>query len=264
MKIEFHKYHGTGNDFILIDDREEQIDTGDTQGIRNLCERRFGIGADGLILLRNHSDGDFEMVYFNSDGRESSMCGNGGRCILGFAKKLGLIDREARFKAIDGWHRGKLPDEGIASLEMQLVKAPEEQAPEQVHVDTGSPHWVWFRDIQEAEFVHAAHAVRHSARFEEEGINVNFVKRLRDGKLQVRTYERGVEAETYSCGTGVVAAALAAHEQSDDKMRNTYVVETKGGLLSVSFQYLEGSYQNIWLTGPFTHVFEGFTHWPSK
>lgn len=263
MRVQFHKYHGTGNDFIIIDDREERIDVQDTEAIRTLCDRRFGIGADGLILLRKHNEGDFAMVYFNSDGRESSMCGNGGRCIMGFARKLGLIDQEARFWAIDGWHRGKITDEDMASIEMQISVPPESQAPNQVYVNTGSPHWVWFRDITDGEFTLAAHAVRHSARFEEEGINVNFVKEMSQGRLLVRTYERGVEAETYSCGTGVVAAALAAHAESEKKDRETYIIETKGGILTVSFTYTPDlGYQNIWLTGPFAHVFEGFTHWP--
>ena len=208
MIIEFYKYQGTGNDFIMIDDREKEFDLTDNDLIAALCERRMGIGADGLILLREHDTLDFEMIYFNADGKQSSMCGNGGRCIIAFAQMLEMTENETTFTAIDGEHKGRLMDDGIY-LQMQDVKKIEGVGDGLV-LNTGSPHYIEM--VDELDYIDVdkqGRKIRNSAPFKKDGINVNFV--LDASELQVRTYERGVEAETLSCGTGVVATAIAMH-----------------------------------------------------
>lgn len=224
-----------------------------------LCHRRFGIGADGLILLRLHREYDFEMVYYNSDGRQSSMCGNGGRCIARFAADLGIAGNNYRFLAIDGPHEATVNEEEV-SLKMRDVKQIE-QVNDDWFADTGSPHYVQFRTAPDyLEIVKEAHGIRYSDRFAEKGVNVNFVD-LGQDSIYMRTYERGVEDETYSCGTGVTAAALVSHS-SGRMNRNTIKVRTKGGNLSVKFETdKQGGYQNIWLTGPATFVYKGQINW---
>ena len=253
MIIEFYKYQGTGNDFIMIDDREKEFDLTDNDLIAALCERRMGIGADGLILLREHDTLDFEMIYFNADGKQSSMCGNGGRCILSFAQMLELTENETTFMAIDGEHKGRLMDDGIY-LQMQDVKKIEGVGDGLV-LNTGSPHYIEM--VDELEYIDInkqGREIRNSATFKKEGINVNFV--LDSSELQVRTYERGVEAETLSCGTGVVATAIAMHYANC--IEETLVsVKTKGGELTVSFEEFNGGYRNIWLIGEVSMVFAG-------
>ena len=253
MIIEFYKYQGTGNDFIMIDDREKEFDLTDNDLIAALCERRMGIGADGLILLREHDTLDFEMIYFNADGKQSSMCGNGGRCILSFAQMLELTENETTFMAIDGEHKGRLMDDGIY-LQMQDVKKIEGVGDGLV-LNTGSPHYIEM--VDELEYIDInkqGRKIRNSATFKKEGINVNFV--LDSSELQVRTYERGVEAETLSCGTGVVATAIAMHYANC--IQETLVnVKTRGGELTVSFEEFNGGYRNIWLSGEASMVFAG-------
>jgi diaminopimelate epimerase len=254
MIIRFHKYQGTGNDFILIDNRARLIALTNAQ-VAILCDRRFGIGADGLMLLEPQAGHDFKMVYYNSDGAESTMCGNGGRCITAFAKQLGLISDKASFLAIDGSHDATINEENIVSLEMQYVTSIE-RFTDHCILNTGSPHYIlWSNDVQEEDVVERGRAIRHQPEFEPKGINVNFVQR-RDGDIYVRTYERGVEDETYSCGTGVTAAAIAS---SDDKTGNFSIdIETPGGMLNVSFTKTgASSARNVILTGPATFVFEG-------
>lgn len=208
MIIEFYKYQGTGNDFIMIDDRESTFDITDNKLIAALCERRMGIGADGLILLRNHPSLDFEMIYFNSDGNQSSMCGNGGRCIIDFAAMLEVIKTETTFMAIDGEHKGQFLGDTIA-LQMQDVAEIVGEGDGLV-LDTGSPHYIeMVDDLQYIDVNKEGRRIRNSAPFKKEGINVNFVQD--SSEIEVRTYERGVEEETLSCGTGVVATALAMH-----------------------------------------------------
>ena len=253
MIIEFYKYQGTGNDFIMIDDREKEFDLTDNDLIAALCERRMGIGADGLILLREHDTLDFEMIYFNADGKQSSMCGNGGRCILSFAQMLELTEDETTFMAIDGEHKGRLMDDGIY-LQMQDVKKIEGVGDGLV-LNTGSPHYIEM--VDELDYIDVdkqGRKIRNSAPFKKDGINVNFV--LDASELQVRTYERGVEAETLSCGTGVVATAIAMHYANciEETLVN---VKTKGGELTVSFEEFNGSYRNIWLSGEASMVFAG-------
>jgi len=253
MIIEFYKYQGTGNDFIMIDDREKEFDLTDNDLIAALCERRMGIGADGLILLREHDTLDFEMIYFNADGKQSSMCGNGGRCIIAFAKMLEITESETTFMAIDGEHKGRLMDDGIY-LQMQDVKKIEGVGDGLV-LNTGSPHYIEM--VDELEYIDVnkqGRKIRNSAPFKKEGINVNFVLDASD--LQVRTYERGVEAETLSCGTGVVATAIAMHYANciEETLVN---VKTKGGELTVSFEEFNGGYRNIWLSAEASMVFAG-------
>jgi diaminopimelate epimerase len=253
MIIEFYKYQGTGNDFIIIDDREKEFDLTDNDLIAALCERRMGIGADGLILLREHDTLDFEMIYFNADGKESSMCGNGGRCIIAFAQMLEMTGNETTFMAIDGEHKGRLMDDGIY-LQMQDVKKIEGVGDGLV-LNTGSPHYIEM--VDELDYIDVnkqGRKIRNSAAFKKDGINVNFV--LDANELQVRTYERGVEAETLSCGTGVVATAIAMHYANciEETLVN---VKTKGGELTVSFEEFNGGYRNIWLSGEASMVFAG-------
>jgi diaminopimelate epimerase len=253
MIIEFYKYQGTGNDFIMIDDREKEFDITDNGLIAALCERRMGIGADGLILLREHEAFDFEMIYFNADGKQSSMCGNGGRCIIAFAQMLEMIENETTFMAIDGEHKGKLMDDGIY-LQMQDVKEIEGVGDGLV-LNTGSPHYIEM--VDELEYIDVnklGRKIRNSTPFKKEGINVNFV--LDSSELHVRTYERGVEAETLSCGTGVVATAIAMHYANciEETLVN---VKTKGGELTVSFEEFNGVYRNVWLSGEASMVFAG-------
>jgi len=253
MIIEFYKYQGTGNDFIMIDDREKEFDLTDNDLIAALCERRMGIGADGLILLREHDTLDFEMIYFNADGKQSSMCGNGGRCIIAFVQMLEMIEDETTFMAIDGEHKGRLMDDGIY-LQMQDVKKIEGVGDGLV-LNTGSPHYIEM--VDELDYIDVdkqGRKIRNSAPFKKDGINVNFV--LDANELQVRTYERGVEAETLSCGTGVVATAIAMHYANciEETLVN---VKTKGGELTVSFEEFNGGYRNIWLSGEASMVFAG-------
>ena len=253
MIIEFYKYQGTGNDFIIIDDREKEFDLADNNLIAALCERRMGIGADGLIILREHDSLDFEMIYFNADGGQSSMCGNGGRCIIAFAQMLEMIESETTCMAIDGEHKGRLMDDGIY-LKMQDLKEIEGVG-DGLMMNTGSPHYI--KMVDDLEYINVdkeGRKIRNSAPFKKDGINVNFV--LDANELQVRTYERGVEAETLSCGTGAVATAIAMHYANC--IEDTLVkVNTKGGELTVSFEEFNGSYRNIWLSGEVSMVFAG-------
>ncbi len=253
MIIEFYKYQGTGNDFIMIDDRKNAFNINDYNLIASLCERRMGIGADGLILLRNHTKYDFEMIYFNSDGHQSSMCGNGGRCIIAFAQLLEIIKNETTFLAIDGEHKGQLLGDAIA-LQMQDVSEIVGEGDGLV-LDTGSPHYIkMVDDLKNINIEKEGRKIRNSKPFKKDGINVNFVQDSTD--LQVRTYERGVEAETLSCGTGVVATAIAMHYANciEEDLIN---IKTEGGDLSVSFEEFNGTYRNIWLSGEVSMVYAG-------
>lgn len=251
---EFFKYEGAGNDFVLLDDRANEFDANDQGLIVRLCDRHFGIGGDGLMLLRKSTAADFEMVYFNADGRTSSMCGNGGRCIARFAADLGIIEREATFLAIDGMHKAEVLESGVR-LEMADVSSLEELEDGSLLLDTGSPHLIKRVDsLQLEDFIEQARAIRYSRRFRSAGVNVNFVIETEEG-LALRTYERGVENETLACGTGVTAAAIAQNHW-DGKTREVKV-RAVGGELAVSFDVNRGHYSNIWKTGPATFVFKG-------
>ncbi|MGV6831292.1 MAG: diaminopimelate epimerase [bacterium] len=255
MQTTFYKYQGTGNDFVIIDNRQLFFDKNDTNYISELCDRRFGIGADGLILLENHPTLDFKMVYFNADGNESSMCGNGGRCMVKFARFLNIIEDSAQFEAIDGVHDAKISADKVY-LKMNDVSNIMTNRTDFV-LDTGSPHYVAnVENIKDLNVKEKGASIRYSESYKAEGINVNFVEPLGDSRFAVRTYERGVEAETLSCGTGVTAVALAMHKANHTES-NIVSLKTEGGELQVQFEESEGKYYDIWLIGPAEQVFKG-------
>jgi diaminopimelate epimerase len=252
--IVFNKYQGAGNDFIIIDNRKDIFNPDNSNLINKLCDRRFGIGADGLILVSGSLQYDFEMKYFNSDGFEGTMCGNGGRCSSDFAIRAGIAGKKLTFRAIDGVHKAT-SEEGIIRLQMNDVKEPR-LINGNYFINTGSPHCVIFhKDINKLDVNAEGKIVRWSEDFAPEGTNVNFVEIVKKG-IYVRTFERGVEEETLSCGTGVTASAIASvlSGQIDTKPVN---VKTKGGELSVSFNIVGKSITDVWLSGPATFVFEG-------
>ncbi len=253
--IRFAKYHGTGNDFILIDNRIVGVHLTDAE-VRHLCDRHRGIGADGLILLQAVPGNGFRMVYYNSDGREGSMCGNGGRCFVAFAQQLGLVAGDTfKFDAVDGVHTARILADGRITLGMKDVKSIEHLDGYSI-LDTGSPHFVqWVEAMADRDVIGEGRSIRHWEEFEPHGINVNFVEVGEDG-LTVRTYERGVEDETLSCGTGVTAAAIASTGEEEGIF--VVPVTTPGGALEVRFvKDSPTSAQDILLTGPAAFVFEG-------
>ena len=258
MLIPFNKYHGTGNDFIMIDNRELGLNLSQSQ-IAQLCNRRFGIGADGLILLEV-GDEIVKMVYYNSDGAPSSMCGNGGRCFVTFCQRLEVLSEAGEFLAVDGTHPFKMVDNQV-SLKMGDVDSIETIG-DAVYMNTGSPHYVTIVDeVLDIDIINDAHKIRYNERFSAEGTNVNFVE-MTDGITHIRTYERGVEDETLSCGTGATACAIAMHRLGNVS-KTDVPVKVLGGKVSVSFEPKpDGSYSNIWLTGPTTHVFDGTIELP--
>ena len=255
----FHKYHGTGNDFVIIDDRNRQFNETEQARIAHLCHRRFGIGADGLMLLRNLAGYDFEMVYFNADGRPSSMCGNGGRCLVAFAKFLGVIQDTAHFLAVDGPHDARVEADGTVRLKMQDVDPPLAVGAHDTFLNTGSPHHIRFlpAGLDELNVFAEGRALRYGEPYGATGANINFVELPADPAQpwSVRTYERGVEDETLSCGTGVTAVALAA---SGRGAASPVRLRTPGGQLEVAFEKRpDGGFDNVWLSGPAVHVFSG-------
>lgn len=259
--LQFYKYHGAGNDFILFDARPHLPFALNNQAyIAKLCDRHFGIGADGLMLLKSHANFDFEMVYYNSDGHPSSMCGNGGRCIVAFAKKLGIIENECHFLAVDGPHDATVLENGDISLGMSQVKTIERQQHDFI-LDTGSPHYVRFQtNIETAQLLDIAHEIRYGERFKSEGINVNLVNNPAPKTLQIRTYERGVEDETLACGTGITAAAISqavldGYQEKSEAF--TYEIQARGGQLSVSGRWLGDRFGELYLIGPAEFVFCG-------
>lgn len=256
MKIDFFKYQGTGNDFILLDNRTQQYSNLNEKQIKYLCNRRFGIGADGLIMLTNNDNFDFEMIYYNSNGREGSMCGNGGRCIVKFASFLGINKNFYHFNSADGPHEAEIDLNGIVKLKMKNVNKVEVHSDHYV-LNTGSPHYVKpVGDAASIDVKLTGRSIRNERNFIKKGINVNFVESFGADEIYVRTYERGVEDETLSCGTGVTASALvSAH---NDNGFNRVEVKTQGGRLSVEFDKLdENHFENIWLNGPADFVFKG-------
>lgn len=264
--MEFYKYQGTGNDFIMVDDRNKTFNTANKAHIAALCDRRFGIGADGFILLQQLPDQTFYMQYFNSDGGESSMCGNGGRCFAQFIFDLGLATDEVRFLAIDGWHSAnKMKRENeedwiaLQMISVQTVKKINEQTFE---LNTGSPHYVSFlaEPIADIPLNDWAKNIRYFPPYQEEGINVNYVNMLGLKDLCMRTYERGVEDETYSCGTGATAAALSAAVFAQlPAGKHITKVAVSGGNLAIQFFMLPNNqgFSDIWLMGPAKQVFKG-------
>ncbi|MEB8329374.1 diaminopimelate epimerase [Flavobacteriaceae bacterium KMM 6897] len=254
MKLTFHKYQGTGNDFVMIDNRNNIFPKSDSQLVARLCDRKFGIGADGLILLENDDQTDFKMVYYNSDGNTSTMCGNGGRCLVAYAKHLGVITDEATFMAVDGLHHASVNSE-LVSLQMQDVTEVQEEQ-NFLFLDTGSPHHVQLvEDIQKIDVKVEGAKLRYGL-YGEKGSNINFVTLEGQDSFNVRTYERGVEDETLSCGTGVTAVALAMHK-TGKVTGNKVTIKTLGGNLSVHFERDTNGYHNIHLVGPARQVFKG-------
>lgn len=254
MPISFYKYHGTGNDFVIIDNRDGKFVIDNTI-IKRICSRRFGVGADGLMLLENDTDTDFRMVYYNSDGYEGTMCGNGGRCIVSFANKLGLIKNKTSFIAVDGIHFAEI-NNSIVSLKMlDLNKI--ETVGNNYFLNTGSPHYVKFvDDFSIVDVCNQGREIRNNTVYKKEGTNVNFAQ-VNGNTIKVGTYERGVEDETYSCGTGVTAVAICAYLESSKKINN-FDINTKGGNLNVKFTCNNNNnFENIWLTGPAKFVFKG-------
>ena len=261
MKIPFYKYQGTGNDFVVIDNRQLLLSKNDTKMIRFFCDRRFGIGADGLMFLElpeNERD-DFTMVYFNADGNESSMCGNGGRCLVAFARDIGVIHTSATFTAIDGPHQAHVEGERVR-LQMKNVTHIE-IFDTHVFLDTGSPHHIALVANLAAYDVYTnGKKIREGAPYFDEGTNVNFVEQEGGNTFSVRTYERGVENETLSCGTGVTAVALAMHAKK--KVTETSVkIHTPGGTLTIDFEETPNGYENVFLSGPAMQVFKGEIEW---
>jgi diaminopimelate epimerase len=261
MLVHFSKYHGTGNDFVIIDGRELDTTLLDQNLIHRICHRRFGVGADGLILLEKSKGYDFTMRYFNADGREGTMCGNGGRCIAAFAHRLGIAGAETTFEGIDGIHFASILSGGEIRLKLSDVTGIQ-QLEDGYLLDTGSPHFVKFvQNLEQIVMEIEGKEIRHQARFGEKGVNVNFVEPDKGtDTIHVRTFERGVEAETWSCGTGVAAAAICSYFRfKSDKV--TYQVNTKGGDMQVNFQARPNlQFTDIYLTGPASHVYDGSIH----
>jgi diaminopimelate epimerase len=267
MKISFFKFQGTGNDFVMIDNRQNNFPKENTKCIEKLCDRRFGIGADGLILLENDETDsnlakptDFRMIYYNSDGNQSSMCGNGGRCIVAFAKMLSIIDKETTFLATDGLHHALILDNDSISLEMKNVSKISVEE-EYIFLNTGSPHHVMLvGDLENYDVKKNGATIRYSELYGKEGSNVNFVKQLSENHFALRTYERGVEDETLSCGTGATAVAIAMHAIGKTNAHHINL-DVEGGQLEVSFEKDGNSYTNVFLKGPATFVFKGEIVW---
>lgn len=256
MQLHFYKYQGTGNDFIILDNRTGDYSNLAKEQIAFLCDRHFGIGADGLMLLGDSVSHDFLMTYYNSDGNESTMCGNGGRCMVAFAHRLGLLEHRALFMAIDGEHEGLRVDDRMIHLKMNDVHGLTVR-PESFELNTGSPHYVHYIDeVKSLDVKKEGALIRYSPLYKDEGINVNFVEPLGGNKLFVRTYERGVEDETLSCGTGVTAAALTLIREQHGAQ--VVEVDTPGGQLTVRCHNADGQhFHSIWLCGPAGFVFEG-------
>jgi diaminopimelate epimerase len=252
----FYKYQGTGNDFVMIDNRKLEFPKNNTSLIARLCDRRFGIGADGLILLENDNSTDFRMVYFNSDGNESTMCGNGGRCLVAFAKQLGIIQNKTIFEAIDGLHTAMIDENNIVNLQMKDVQDVK-SGTDHTFLNTGSPHHVeMVEDLKNIDVQGLGSKIRYSGWYGKEGSNVNFVTQIDETTFAIRTYERGVEAETLSCGTGATAVAIAMFREGKTTA-NQIKILVEGGELEVSFDEKQGGFHDVFLKGPATFVFEG-------
>ena len=256
MTQKFYKYQGTGNDFVMIDNRQENFPKQNVQLIEHLCNRRFGIGGDGLILLENDATLDFKMVYYNSDGNQSTMCGNGGRCLVAFAKKLKIIESHAAFIAIDGTHNATISQNGIVSLQMQDV-VDIKTAADYVFLNTGSPHHVTMvQDLINFNVKEHGARIRNSELYGKSGSNVNFVMQINNNEFTIRTFERGVEDETLSCGTGATATAIAMHAIKKS-VSNHIKINVQGGSLNISFEENNNVYKSVFLTGKAEFVFEG-------
>lgn len=260
QKIPFCKYQGAGNDFILIDNREGKQTYSGVDFIRNLCDRRFGIGADGLIFINYHKEFDFDMQFYNPDGTQS-FCGNGARCAVAFYSFLTGRKGQFVFSAYDGKHSAYLLENGMVRLEMNDVTEIIEYSENSYELYTGSPHLIKFEhDIVSLDVKKEGSKIRYSDKYVEKGINVNFVQVILNNELSIRTYERGVEEETLACGTGITAAALAFAKSVKLSGSQRILVHSRGGALNVEFDIQENSFINIILEGPASYVFKGEIH----
>jgi diaminopimelate epimerase len=252
MNLTFYKYQGTGNDFVMIDNRNLSFPKEDISLINKLCDRHFGIGADGIILIEDTAESDFKMSYFNADGSET-FCGNGGRCAVAFAKQLQMIDSRTNFSAFDGPHYAEIEDE-IVSLQMMDVTEIKVND-NSVFTNTGTQHHVQLVDnLSEYPVFENGKKIRYS--YEHPGSNVNFAEKINDTTFRVRTYEKGVENETLACGTGVTAVAIAMHK-INKTTSNAITLPVEGGELNVTFNIEDDIYKDVYLKGPATFVFEG-------
>lgn len=253
MRLSFYKYQGTGNDFIIVDDRQKKLGSYSQEFVQRLCNRRLGIGADGFMVLRDHAAYDFEMVYHNADGSQS-LCGNGSRCAVHLAQQLSMINEEAYFLTTDGAHRAYIVGD-IIHVKMHDVTEIKNLS-EGYLLNTGSPHYVtWAENLANLDVNAQGKKIRNSALFQKEGVNVNFARREANGKLALRTYERGVEAETLSCGTGATATALVASLMGS---KSPIDISTLGGDLQVRFNSKSSQhFQDIYLVGPAQQVYQG-------
>lgn len=255
MEIDFYKYQGAGNDFVIIDNRNGSFPKEDHKLVQTICDRKFGVGADGLMLLETSDSTDFKMIYYNADGNEGSMCGNGGRCIVAFARSLGIFDQKTSFEALGNIYTASL-EADLVRLKMMDVNEIE-VFPDHVFLDTGSPHHIAFTDdLSRVDVRRQGREIRYAAPYYEAGSNVNFVEKINENTFKVRTYERGVEDETLSCGTGVTAVALASFHTNKTTAKSVHI-QTLGGDLHIAFEKAAHGYKNIILTGPATFVFRG-------
>jgi diaminopimelate epimerase len=252
MNIEFYKYQGTGNDFVMIDNRAKIFPKNNIAFISQLCDRNFGVGADGVILIEEDTNLDFKMIYYNADGSQT-FCGNGGRCTVAFAKHLEIIDSKTKFIAFDGEHLAEI-ESGIISLKMIDVDEIEVKE-NSVFTYTGTQHHVELVDsLDNFPVFEKGREIRYS--YSDPGSNVNFVEQINNTTFRVRTYEKGVENETLACGTGVTAVAIAMHKTKKTNS-NLISLPVEGGNLEVSFIEENGTYKNVYLKGPATFVFKG-------
>lgn len=256
--LTFYKYQGTGNDFVMIDNRTNFFPKTNVALIEKLCNRRFGIGGDGLILLENDATVDFKMVYYNADGNESTMCGNGGRCIVSFAHFLEIFSKNTTFNAIDGLHNATINENGIVALQMiDVAKDTIKKETDFTFLFTGSPHHVQLVDkLTNFNVFDNGKRIRYSDLYTPSGTNVNFVQQLNADSFKIRTYERGVEDETLSCGTGATAVAIAMYSLGKTQA-NQINIQVEGGEVQISFDENEEKYYNVLLTGPAIQVFKG-------
>lgn len=255
MKISFDKYQGCGNDFIIINNLSNTFPNTSNDLIKNLCDRNFGIGSDGLILINESKKEPFEMVYYNADGNLSSMCGNGGRCAIHFCYQKNIIKKKSNFLAFDGIHNGEIFDDYI-KISMQNVEGYE-LINDDIFIDSGSPHLVKIlKNISDIDILRTSRDIQKSEEFKSEGVNVNYVKFVDYETVQIRTYERGVEDETLSCGTGAVAAALSFSILSNSDLEKVSV-KTQGGDLFVEFKNDNNNFYDIYLSGKVKKVFSG-------
>lgn len=255
MQIPFYKYHGAGNDFVIVHQSEISHELS-PDFVAHLCHRRLGIGADGLIVIEPHTQYDFYMRYFNADGKEATMCGNGGRCAVAFAREAGYVGSKTTFLAVDGQHYASFADDGEVLLQMQDVSGIQ-HIDDDVYMNTGSPHLVKFvQDLDQVDVFNEGKKWRYAKKFQPEGTNVNFISANED-YIRIRTYERGVENETLACGTGAVASAIAASNASGQNYKR-YRLQAQGGMLTVEWEnHDNGYYRNVFLKGPVRYVFSG-------